>query len=193
MRQLTLLSRLSRLSRRLAALGAALTLGWGLAGCSSLPAQQPQQERDRLTSNLNGAFTSTMEISYQGVEATASLDQRYPGNYLVRFSAPASLEGMEIETEGENLTIRYRDLSAQFTADELFDSAVAKTAVSTLNRVTSQEGLDFSLEGQCLSLEGTGGTGRFLLKIDRENGNLLEMDFPDQQLHLSFRDFLFLS
>lgn len=163
-----------------------------LVGCSS-PKPKESIQPTKATENLNTSYTSTMDISYHEIRATATIDQQYPGNYKIKFTQPAVMSGMELETEGQLIRIKYRELSAQFNSDEFFDSSIAKTVISTLNNVTVEEGLEFSLENESLIVSGVGETGKFNLRIDRKNGNLLSLDVPDEELKVEFKDFKFLS
>lgn len=169
-----------------------------LSGCTPAAKEKKlQQETSRLTSGLTAGFKSSMDLQYKNIRATATLDQQTPGNYKITFSEPPAMKGMIITTEGEMILIQYHSLSARFTADEFFDSSAASMVVSTINTVTAQEGMEVAIEDGCLTLSGQGigntGNGMFTVKIDRKNGNLINLTFPEQEFQVDFKDFKFLS
>lgn len=156
---------------------------------SNSPAASPQ----KIAETLNASYTSTMEIAYHDIKAVATLDQQFPGNYKLSFTEPEVMNGMILETEGQTVNITYRGLSARFTTDQFFNSTMAKTVITTLNNVTAQDGLEFTMEDNSLAITGKGNTGDFQLIIDPQNGNLMKLNIPEQELSINFKDFRFLS
>ena len=129
----------------------------------------------------------------QAQAAKAKMEQSSPGDYVITFQSPEAMNGMEFATKGEKITLSYRGLSASFTTDDFFNSAIAKQLIRTMNAVTSKEGLSLSMEEQALLIEGALDTGDFTLKIDRENGNFLHLSVPSEGLEVNFTNFQLLS
>lgn len=162
-----------------------------LGGCAA--PQKPTKEEARLSQGVQQPYNAVIDLNYQGLAAQATIDQSTPGCYQVKFTAPETVAGMEFETDSETIIIRFGELETSMKVDEFFDSAAVKALVSGLNSAAAGSGVEFSMEDQSLRMEGDSGSGRFLLRIDRENGNLLSLEMPQQGLSLSFKDFCFLS
>ena len=177
-------------SRATAAL--AVLAGCPLAGGKG-EEKQAQAAKAKMEQNIQAGYTASMDIQYQDIEATAVIDQSSPGDYVITFQSPEAMNGMEFATKGEKITLSYRGLSASFTTDDFFNSAIAKQLIRTMNAVTSKEGLSLSMEEQALLIEGALDTGDFTLKIDRENGNFLHLSIPSEGLEVNFTNFQLLS
>ena len=133
--------------------GAAAALIVGLGGCAAKE-KQAQAVKAKMDHNIEAGYTATMDIHYQDIQAQATMDQSSPGDYVITFQSPQAMNGMEFSIKGQQITLSYRGLSASFTADDFFDSAIAKQLIRTMNAVTAQEGLSLSMEEQALVVEG---------------------------------------
>lgn len=159
-----------------------------MAGCGKAAANLPK----RPLSGHTGNYETTADISYKGLEATAILSQESPGSCSVSFTAPASLKDMAFVFNEDSVDVSYKGLSFQFDPQSLPGGALAKIMTSSINKAMKDDGITVSADETGIDLTGVLDVGEFTLRLDGQNGNLLKLSVPSEDLEIEFLNFRFL-
>ncbi|MEG1778635.1 MAG: hypothetical protein RR263_00920 [Oscillospiraceae bacterium] len=163
-----------------------------MVGCTS-DVQKEERSKQQLSSKLNNAFETTAHINYNNVEALLTMSREQSGNYKLEFLQPISLQGISLATQGENITITYKDMSLTMTANEFFSSSVVKMIIESINNISTDYGFTLEMGEQQLTVSGMGENGEFILLLDPKNSNLLSLEIPSSGLKVDFENFKFLN
>jgi hypothetical protein len=93
---------------------------------------------------------------------------------------------------GDTVDLSYKGLSFSFDPQSLPGGAVAQIAVSSINRAMKDDGITMDYSAGALTLSGIMESGEFTLRLDKENGNLIKLWVPSEELEIEFANFTFL-
>ncbi|WRS27622.1 hypothetical protein U6B65_00425 [Oscillospiraceae bacterium MB08-C2-2] len=164
-----------------------------LTGTGCAKKQDTQKPSPDVSAALNAPFSTSANISYKELAATAVLSRETPQACTVTFSSPASLKDMSFMFTQDLVTIRYKGLSFDVDPADIPTSNAARIAVAAINKVTSDQGLTVDYTDTALAFSGVMESGAFTLKLDRENGSLLKLSVPSEELEIEFVSFEFLA
>jgi len=83
-------------------------------------------------------------------------------------------------------------LSFTFDPNSVPGGAVASVVVGAVNSALSGKGLTVEHTDGSLTLSGRLESGDFLLRLDSNDGSLLTLSIPEQELEIEFLGFTFL-
>ena len=173
-------------------LSALLALCLLLSGCAWAAKQKSQAAAKKAAEKLENAFETNLNIKLGEMQAEAVFIRESPSSCTVRMLSPDSIKGTEMVFTEDKMHISYMGLSLSVDPNSVPGSAAIKLLISALDSSLQQEGVDLSYENRVLTATGEAGTGRFTLKIDPENGNLLSLSIPEEELEIEFKNFKFL-
>lgn len=137
-------------------------------------------------------FNTQAKIEYGTLNANLNISKDKEQKYDIEFTSPQTLAGMAFSVDGNKIKISYRDINMEMTTDEFFDSSVIKMLVSSLNKVTSQNGVDISINSSCITIGGSLDNGNFELILNKENMDMLSLNIPNADFKLEFENFNFI-
>lgn len=140
----------------------------------------------------SGNFDTSATISYKDLKATATITQETPKACAVTFTSPPSLTDMSFVFQGETVELGYKGVSFTFDPATLPGGAVAGMTVSAINKAMKDDGISVDYTAGVLTLNGVMESGEFSLRLDAENGNLLKLSVPAEELEIEFVNFTFL-
>lgn len=158
-----------------------------LTGCGS-----KAEEQSTPLKKHSGNYSSTANITYKELQATATITQESPQSCAVVFSSPPSLKDMAFVFHKDNVDLNYKGMSFSFNPNSLPGGAVAGMAVSAINTAMRDDGLQVELADDALEVSGVMQSGEFKLRLDAKNGNLLKLSVPAEELEIEFVNFQFL-
>jgi hypothetical protein len=161
----------------------------GFAACALQPTPQPPA--NPLVSHI-GNFDTAANITYRDLKATATITQETPQSCAVTFSSPASLQDMSFVFREGVVDLAYKGVSFTFDPQTLPGGALAKIAVAGVNKAMKDDGVTVDYTEGVLSLSGLLESGEFTLRLDPENGNLMKLLVPAEDLEIEFVNFTFL-
>lgn len=174
--------------RRAAALLVILLIaGAFFTGCAK---KQPDTKEP--LKGRTGNYTTTAKIGYRDLQATARISQESPSSCAVTFESPESLEDMGFIFREDSVDLSYKGLSVTFEPDTLPGGAVAKMAVTAINKAMKDDGLTVAMTDGALEIRGMMESGEFILTINKETGNLMKLSVPAEELEIEFANFKFL-
>lgn len=139
-----------------------------------------------------GNYYTAAKITYKELKARALISQETPASCSVVFESPQSLSDMAFVFRRDNVDVNYKGLSFTFEQDSLPAAAVAKLAVSAINRAMRDDGLEVMLDNGTFEVKGMLESGEFILKINEETGSLMKLLIPAEELEIEFENFTFL-
>ena len=139
-----------------------------------------------------GNYETTASITYKDLQATAQISRETPRSCSVMFTSPKSLADMSFIFYEDAVDLAYKGLSFSFNPGSVPGGAAAKIAVELINRSMRDDGVSVDYSAGILTLSGIMESGEFSLRLDRENGNLLTLSVPAEDLEIEFINFRFL-
>jgi hypothetical protein len=173
-------------------LGVLLTLIVGIAGFAACALRPTPKAPTNPLINHIGNFDTTANITYRDLKATATITQETPQSCAITFSSPASLQDMSFVFREGVVDLGYKGVSFTFDPQTLPGGALAKIAVAGVNKAMKDDGITVDYTEGVLSLSGLLESGEFTLRLDPENGNLLKLLVPAEDLEIEFVNFTFL-
>lgn len=159
-----------------------------LGGCGPSPPAEPSSPLE----GRSGNYDTTAVITYKELKATATISQESPESCLVRFASPDSLGDMAFVFRRDSVDVSYKGLAFQFDPQSLPGGAVAKVAVNAVNKAMMGDGVSLALTDAGMELTGMLEVGEFKLRLDADDGNLLKLSVPSEELEIEFVNFRFL-
>lgn len=163
----------------------ALCLAGTLAACNA-PAAEP---RSPLAGHV-ASYEASVQFSGKNLDATGSVSQQLPGECSVRFTAPASLDGMVFAFRDGGVEVVYKELSFPFSGDGFPGGAAAEILVEAIDAAIAGDGVTYS-EADGPELSGSIDAGPFTLSLDPETGSPKKISVPTAELEIELRDFRF--
>ena len=140
----------------------------------------------------SGNFITAAAIRYKGLEAIATISQVEPSSCSFVFEAPRPVAGMSFVFSQDDVDVHYKGMNLIFARDFMPYGAVANVTVQALGKVINDEELTVNAESDTPEIRGMAQTGEFILKIDRDTGEIAKLSVPAQELEIEFHNFRFL-
>ncbi|MDL2233593.1 hypothetical protein LJC63_08480 [Ruminococcaceae bacterium OttesenSCG-928-L11] len=178
--------------RQIAVVLAVGLLCLGIVSCSNRQKLLTPAKPENPLPAHSGNYQSSASIRYGELEATATIIQETPRACAVTFTSPPSLADMSFVFQEGVVDLGYKGLAFTFDPHSVPGGAVAKVAVSAINKAMKSDGVAVDYSDGALSLSGVMESGEFVLRLDAENGNLLKLLVPAEDLEIEFLNFTFL-
>ena len=149
-------------------------------GCQQEQSSQP---------TVPSGFESRASIRYGDMDLTALVSRTQEGVTTVTFESPESLKDLTLTLQGEEVTLSYQGLSLSLNANGFPARSIARVMQDALNRALEPQGCTVSLEDGVLELRGQIDAYEFVLRMDGENGNLLSLSVPGENMEMTFENF----
>lgn len=153
---------------------------------------QKNKKPEDIFAGHTGNYSTSAKIAYKELKATARISRETPVSCSVVFESPESLKDMAFVFQRDSVDLNYKGLSFNFEQDSLPATAVAKIAVSAINRAMRDDGLSVALDGGVLEITGMLESGEFILRVNGETGSLMKLLVPAEELEIEFENFTFL-
>lgn len=137
-------------------------------------------------------FNTEAKIEYGTLNAVVNIAKDKEQKYDIEFTSPETLEGMSFSVNGNKVMLSYKDINMEMTTDEFFNSSIVKMLISSLNKVTSQNGVDIDINDTNITITGTLENGNFELILNKDNMDMLNLNIPSQDFKLEFNNFNFI-
>lgn len=174
------------MSRRLLALvcicAVCVTGGIALSGCTGKEPEQP----------VVTDFSCTMQVQYGDLAVEGRLTRQSAGLLTMELTAPETLEGLTLEWDGQEVSVKMYGLSFGVDPSTFPSTALGSSLLAALDAATRlQGGGQLTAEG----LETVGGEigGEFTLLSDPNTGSLLALTIPSAGIRATFSDFQLLA
>lgn len=134
-------------------------------------------------------FSCGITGTYQGDEVAGELTRTAAGLLTVSLTKPAELDGLQMEWNGEVVTLRMLGLSWTVDPADVPEAALGQRILDALDTVVYGGGTGEVVEGKLVTTGDAGNGTPFTLCSDPATGALLSLDVPSEELSLTFVDF----
>ena len=171
------------MKRFLCAILAAVIL---LTGCG-------KAQENTAVDQVKKPFESQLNIKYGDIIATAYISREDPANCTLLFESPESLKDMAFLFMGEEVTIAYKEMQVTIDPQSALGGMTVKLIISAINESASEQGVHVAYKEGVLTVTGESEREQFLLTLDAENGNILKLSIPAEEIEIEFFNFTILS
>lgn len=169
------------MARRL--LGLCLALLTAVLVCTACNSSANEPEKPVTT-----GFECDVNMTYQDMQVKGHLTRESAGTLQITFTEPAGLDGMSMQWDGENVTMKMGGISFGVDPSAIPQSALGKGLLDALDAgFRSSESGQMTEKG--LATTGDSVNGQFEILSDPENGQLLSMQIPELNVAATFSNF----
>ncbi len=172
------------MTRRLFGFVMALLLAMALFTACSSRAKEPEKP-------VTTGFSCDVDMTYQDMHIKGRLTRPSTGTLKMEFAEPSSLEGISMEWDGENVTVKVGALSFGVSPEEIPESALGRGLLDALDAgFRTADGATVTDEG--VSTTGDSVNGQFEILSDPTTGQLISLKIPGLNVTASFSNFQWL-
>ena len=165
------------MSRRLACLLLPLTLLLCLCGCSRMGKKAVQEP---VTTN----FSCDVDVQYGDMTVKGHLTRSTAGTLCLEITEPATLNGMTMDWNGTDVSIKLHGLTFRVDPETLPQGALGKGLLNALDAALGIK--DGQLTETGWSTKGEVGGNAFEIFSDPQSGKMLSVSIPSMQLKATF-------
>ena len=144
-----------------------------------------------ISSALSSPYDTEISVSYKDISFDARIHKILPGYCDIYFTSPESLKDLAVSFKKDIAEFDYKGFSFSLDPDEISGSAAVSLILKALEKASSAEGLNFSLDGSAVCVCGEISGSRFELRLDPKNYNLFTLSSPENDLYVEFKNFDF--
>lgn len=165
--------------RRLACLLLSLALMLTVCAC----AKQKKSEQP-----VTIGFECDVDVQYGDMNVKGHLTRSSAGTLHMDVTEPKSLNGLSMEWDGSNITLKLHGFSFGVNPDTVPQSGLIKSMLEAFDStVGSRDSGKVTKDG--LLTVGQSASGEFEILSDPDNGNLLSLKIPSAELTATFSNF----
>lgn len=133
-------------------------------------------------------FSCDVEVQYEEMNVKGHLTRSSAGTLIFDVTEPKTLNGLSMQWNGENITLKLHGLSFGVDPDAVPQSALGKNILSVLDAALGvRESGELTDEG--LITKGSSSSGEFEIISDPETGSLIKLTIPSVGLTAKFSSF----
>lgn len=162
-----------------------------MGGKKSSSAKISGRNSHQVSTNLAKPFDAKATITMKDLKMTADINQTRAGECTVKITEPKTLSGMQFIYNGNDVSVSYKGFTVKLNQDSKLVQTVAGIIVEAINKASSPSGIDISIDGGRLLLQGDSDAGKFKMLLDKENGSIVSLSVPSVDFECNFTDFIF--
>lgn len=143
-----------------------------------------QNKKANAAPPITDGFTCNVAITYHQTELDGTLSRTADGKLSVSFSKPATLSGMTVNWDGEEMTLQLGSLNVPVNAQNVPQGALIKRLLSVLTVQTE----DGELTEQGYTVSGDIDGLAYTVVYDAESGLIRSVSAPNEDLQVVFSD-----
>lgn len=137
---------------------------------------------------VTAGFECDMDVQYRDMDVKGHLTRQTAGTLRMEVTEPASLNGLSMEWNGENVQLRLHGLSFDVDPSAIPQSALGKGILGALDTALGLHE-DRTVTEEGVATKGSSLDGEFTLVSDPETGSLLSLTIPSLELTAQFSNF----
>ena len=127
--------------------------------------------------DLSGDIEISGTISCSSVKAEANIS-RTDGVWTICYTAPDSISGMEIITDGTNRKINYRGISFEYKSEDVPFITAADYLTAVIDSTQDKENISLSQNGRETVITGSVLSSGYVITVD-DKGNITSLSAGD--------------
>lgn len=152
-----------------------------LSLCSACAREEPT-----CFTGMPTAFCRNGTASYHGIEYTFSLIRTARSIASLRIGRTALLGEIEIERNGEEMTVRYDGITQTAPVSDFPPGGMAILLLETLDRADACREAEFDAEKNAYRIRTDGAQGSATVWVDADTLCPLSFEMPQQELSVTF-------
>ena len=130
--------------------------------------------------SLKENFSCMVDITYGDLSAKASFTKSGQTGFNIAFTAPETLNGVEIICSGNDITIKYMGLTMDIDKNLLPSKAIINCISQVLNFAQLPEELNIvSSTDNTITAKGVAPEGEFEITVEKSTGLPVKITVPD--------------
>ena len=155
----------------------------------SLSACNIGKEKKTAAPDLNKLFSCTADISYGDFKASATMKRLGNSMWDVEFVSPASLAGVKLSYNGEEIKASYKGLTFSIPKDAAPVKGVLSMIFKSIDKSAEKVDMPFKEKDGIKLFSGESDQGDFTISMDKSNGSLVAFEIPSKKLDVKFADY----
>lgn len=158
-----------------------LSLVFVLTFCSCAKRKKAEQP-------VTTGFECDVDVQYQDMDVKGHLTRTSAGTLRMDVTEPATLNGLTMEWDGNDITLKLHGLSFGVNPDAIPQSALGKSMLEAFDAALGIRGSG-KVTKDGVSTTGQSAAGQFELTSDPDTGALLTLKIPSSELTATFSNF----
>lgn len=175
--------------KKLTAFILCIAVMFSLCGCSKGEDKAPPEKS---IENLSQPYTTSAKVTMRDISADIQITKADGGRCLVTFESPENLKDLSFDYTGELVTVKFGKLKFSVEPGSVPAKAMTSLIIRALNSSFKEQGVTIEEQNDAVVISGTSGGSVFKLIIDKQNGNALTLEIPDDELKVEFYNFSFM-
>ncbi len=153
------------------------------AGC------EKQDKTNISDGNIPNSFTAKAEITFKETFLTAQITRNENGELNVKILSPDVLAPLEINCKNGVCSAAYDGISFAADSNRFPQADFALIAAQAFDYTQANIDLKKTVSDGVTTYQGSTDSGVFVLNMDSESGNWLDLSVEGTQLHIVFKEF----
>ena len=154
------------------------------AGC------EKQDKTSVSARDIPNSFTATAEITFREMFITAQIERSESGELNAKILSPEILAPLEINCKNGVCSAAYDGISFAADSNRFPQADFARIAAQAFDFLQANIDLKKTVADGITTCQGSTDSGSFILNIDSQSGEMLELSVEGAQLHVVFKDFV---
>lgn len=133
-------------------------------------------------------FECDVDVQYGDMNVKGHIKRSTAGTLYLEVNEPATLDGLTMEWNGENISIKLYGLSYNINPDVIPQSALCQGIVDALDAAV-ETGKSGEATEDGITTTGECSSGEFTILSDPSTGNLLSLTVPSLEMIANFSNF----
>ena len=159
-----------------------------LWGCNRKSGAGPRD----LGKTLSQPFEAEATIRMKGLTLQSDINRTAAGTATFVVTDPPGLKDMQFQYNGDEIAVSYKGMTLHLDGESKLAGSMAALVMEAIEKASSDD-VKIKLDGNALCIAGESEAGEFDMRLDRKNGSILSLSFPELDFECSFEDFIFQS
>lgn len=138
---------------------------------------------------IPSSFQTTAEVNTPLQTFKAEVEYKSINNCTIRFTAPATINGIEMVWDGTMCRLQYKDVGFDVDLSKFPQSAAGSQIINSVTAALKLENIEIEKTGDNWSYSGVTKSGKFEIIQDGKTGYLTSISLPEQKVTVTFTNF----
>ena len=140
--------------------------------------------------DIPNSFTATAEITFREMFITAPLKRAENGELNITIHSPEILAPLKINCKNGVCSAAYDGISFAADSSRFPQADFARIAAQAFDYLQANIDLKKTVSDGITTCQGSTDSGTFILNMDSQSGDLLDLSVEGAQLQIVFKDFV---
>lgn len=135
------------------------------------------------------SFQTSAEVNTPLQTFKAEVEYKSINNCTIRFTAPATINGVEMVWDGTICRLQYKEVGFDVDLSKFPQSAAGSQIINSVTAALKAENIKIEKSGDNWSYSGVTQSGEFEIIQDGKTGYLTSISLPEQKVTVTFTNF----